>query len=268
MVRDIPPLREREVSTIEAGYKGLFGRVFRLAFDVYYERRNNFVPPPAVVTPNVFFEAGQVGEAGTLANYLGKYLSAQRAQELAVSIGGIAGSTSALGFPIATVAPEGALGGSTDVLLTFRNAGSLQRWGADIAAQWLPTEQWTFTTALSWTNKDLFLSRDTDGVSDLALNAPRERASFGVQHRDRARGLTTYLRGRYVAGFPMRGGVYNGNVPSHTTVDGGLAYRIAGRERMLMNVSVQNLLGRLHREFVGAPMLGRLVSVQVQYSTR
>jgi iron complex outermembrane receptor protein len=265
-VHDIRRLRERVVNTLETGYKGIFGEVLRLGFDVYYETRNNFVAAPIVETPNVFFEAGQVGQAGTLANYLARFMPADTAAKLATFIGGVAGSPILTGVPLGTVSPEGPLAGSTDLLITFRNSGTLRRWGTDVGAQWLPTQQWTLTGALSWTNKDFFPAAKTGGYSDLALNAPRYRGSLGVTHRDRARGLTTYLRGRYVAGFPMLSGVYSGEVPGYATVDGGLAYRLPSHERLLVTVNGQNLLGKIHREFIGAPMLGRMVVAQVQYS--
>jgi iron complex outermembrane receptor protein len=265
-VHDIRRLRERVVTTLETGYKGIFGEVLRLGFDVYYETRNNFVAAPIVETPNVFFEAGQVGQAGTLANYLARYMPADTAAKLANFIGGVAGSPILTGVPLGTVSPEGPLAGSTDLLITFRNSGTLHRWGADAGVQWLPTQQWTLTGAFSWTNKDMFRAAETGGYSDLALNAPPHRASLGVTHRDRARGLTTYLRGRYVAGFPMLSGVYIGDVPAYTTLDGGLAYRLPNHERLLVTVNAQNLLGNMHREFIGAPMLGRMIVAQLQYS--
>jgi iron complex outermembrane receptor protein len=265
-VRDIPPLRERVVNALEVGYKGIFGETLRIGFDVYYENHNNGIAAPAPVTPNVFFEAGDVGQTGTLANYLARFLPADTARALARLIGGVPGSADTTGVPLGTVAPEGPLGASPDVLFSFRNAGKLHRWGADVGAQWLPSAAWTLTAALSWTNKDFFPASETGGFSDLALNAPRRRASLGVTRRDNRRGLTTYLRGRYVAGFPMLSGVYSGNVPAYTTADAGFAYRLPGHERLLLTVSGQNVLGGSHREFIGAPMLGRLGVAQLQYS--
>ena len=107
---------------------------------------------------------------------------------------------------------------------------------------------------------------DVGGLSDIALNAPRRRISVGLQHRDRQRGLTTYVRARHALGFPMNSGVYIGDVPAYATADAGLAYRLPSHERMIVTVSAQNVLGKAHREFVGAPMLGRLVVAQLQYS--
>jgi iron complex outermembrane receptor protein len=267
-VRDVEPLRETRVTNLEVGYKGILAEHWRVAADVYYERRNDFIAPPTTSTPNVFYAAGRVGEGGTLANYLGKYLPPDDAQRLATLIGGVSGSSTATGFPVGTVTPDNPLTDSPDVILTFRNFGTLHRWGSDAAAQWLPTNEWTITAAYSWTNKDVFSRADLGGLSDIALNAPRNRVSIGVQHRDDTRGLTLWTRGRFNDAFPMNSGVYVGAVQSATVVDAGLAYRVRGRRDLVLTAAAQNLLDERHREFVGGALLGRVLTLQAEYTFR
>ena len=149
-------------------------------------------------------------------------------------------------------------------MLTFRNFGTLHRWGSDVAGQWLPTNAWTLTGALSWTNKDVFPRSEIGGFSDIALNSPRSRLSLGAQHRDDARGLTEWVRTRTTAGFPMSSGVYVGSVAGATVVDAGLAYRVRGRNDLVLTLAAQNLLDEQHREFVGGAMLGRAVTAQAE----
>jgi outer membrane receptor for ferrienterochelin and colicins len=267
-VRDVPRLRETTTNTVELGYKGVIDDRVQVAFDVYYERKENFIGPPIVETPNVFLEAGRVGEPGALATYLARYMSAADAQHSATLIGGIRGSSETPGAPVGTVAPEHWLAGSTDVLLTFRNFGALARWGADVAGQVKLSDELSVSAAYSWTSRDLFPRAEVGGFSDIALNAPANKASVIVQSRDPRRGLSMHVRGRYAAGFPMNSGVYVGRVESYALADVGFAYRLPRSPGVVVTASAQNVFNHQHREFLGAPVIGRAVFVQAQYTFR
>ncbi|MFL5613410.1 MAG: TonB-dependent receptor plug domain-containing protein [Gemmatimonadaceae bacterium] len=261
-VGDIPALRPTVTNTLEGGYKGRFGDRLQVAFDLYYEWRKDFIGPPQVITPTVFLDPG------TLATYLSKYMSAAAAADVAAKIAGINGSAATPGLPLGTVAPTGSLGGSADLLVTYRNFGSLHRAGSDIAAQWIVGAGLSLSGAYSWTNRVLWNRSEMNNISDVALNAPGDRASLALQMRDGARGFSTYLRVRHAGAFPMNSGVYVGNVAAYTLTDAGLSYRVPQRSDLLLTLSADNLLDARHREFVGAPEIGRLVLVQLQYSPR
>jgi iron complex outermembrane receptor protein len=261
-VTNIPALRPTVTNSIEAGYKGQAGDRFRLALDAYYEWRRDFIGPPQVITPSVFLDAA------SLTTYLANYVSAADAQRLATLIGGVSGSRATPGLPLGTVAPSGLLGGSPDVLVTYRNFGALHRVGSDVGAQWMLGGGLSVTGAYSWTNKVLWSRAELGGISDIALNAPGNRASLVVQERDGARGYSAYVRVRYAGAFPMNSGVYVGDVSAYTLADAGVAYRVPRRPDMLLTVTADNLLDHLHREFVGAPEIGRLVMAQIQYTIR
>lgn len=261
-VGDIPALRPTVTNTLEGGYKGRFGDALQVAFDLYYEWRKNFIGPPQVITPTVFLDPA------TLAAYLSKYMSAAAAADLAAKIGGANSSATMPGLPLGTVAPAGLFGGSADVLVTYRNFGALHRVGSDVAAQWMIRGGLSLSGAYSWTNKVLWSRGEMGGISDIALNAPGDRASLALQMRDGTRGYSTYLRIRHAGAFPMNSGVYVGNVAAYTLTDAGLSYRVARQSALLLTVSADNLFDARHREFVGAPEIGRLVLVQLQYTLR
>ena len=265
-IRDIAPLREQSTNTVELGYKGVLGGRVRLAADVYWEQKHNFIGPLLVETPNVFLEAGRVGEPGTLATYLAQFLPLEQAQVLAIGIGGISGSALAPGIPVGTVAPESGLTGGPDLVVTYRNFGTLDRWGADLAAEALLSDRVTLSATYSWTNKDLFPRSELGGFSDIALNAPENKGSLGLRYQNERTGLSGELRGRYVAGFPMNSGVYIGDVDEYTLADVVVAYRVPRVEGVILSLSAQNVFNDRHREFVGAPVLGRLVMAQAQYT--
>jgi iron complex outermembrane receptor protein len=261
-VGDIPALRPTVTNTLESGYKGQFGDRLRVALDLYYEWRKDFIGPPQVITPSVFLDES------TLAAYLAKYKPAAEAADLAHKIGNVSGSAALPGLPLGTIAPTGLLGGSSDVLVTYRNFGSLHRVGSDVAAQWVIGRGLSLSGAYSWTNKMLWSRGEMGGISEVALNAPGDRATLALQMRDGPRGYSTYVRMRHAGAFPMNSGVYVGNVAAYTLADAGLSYRVPRQSDLLFTVSADNLLDALHREFVGAPEIGRLVLVQLQYTLR
>ena len=267
-VRDIPALRETVTSTFEVGYKGELGERFRVALDVYHERKRNFIGSLVVETPNVFLDAGTVGQAGTLASYLAGFMPAVEAQQLALEIGGTPSSATNPGVALGTVSPDGELAGSPDLLLTYRNFGALSRWGMDGSADLSLTDVISVTGTYSWTTKNLFPASEVGGWADIALNAPRQKGSLALHLRHAPRGLSASLAGRYVEGFPMISGAFVGDVRSYTIADLGAAWRFGPRRDALLSASIQNLFDDRHREFVGAPALGRSGTLQVQYTLR
>ena len=267
-VRDIPPLRETLTNTIEAGYKGEISQRLRLALDVYYERKNNFIGSLVVETPNVFLETGAIDEPGTLAHYLARFMPAAEAQAAALLFGGQAGSADWPGIAAGTISPEGRLAGSHDVLLTYRNFGSLSRWGADAAGEISITDVVSVNATYSWTTKNLFPRSDVGGWADIALNAPKQKASLATHLRDADRGVSMSLSGRWVEGFPMNSGSFVGFVRSYAIADAGAAVRLGRGRNTLLSLSVQNLFDDQHREFVGAPVLGRSAMFQLQHTIR
>jgi outer membrane receptor for ferrienterochelin and colicins len=69
---------------------------------------------------------------------------------------------------------------------------------------------------------------------------------------------------RHQDGFPVASGPYAGDVPSFTQVDVGAGYDFSRTIRGLRaDVLVQNVLDDKHREFIGAPLIGRMALVRV-----
>lgn len=64
---------------------------------------------------------------------------------------------------------------------------------------------------------------------------------------------------------PSAVGRHVGRVSSYTVSDASIAYRVRERN-MIFSLSAQNVFDNLHREFIGAPQLGRLVYLQTQYT--
>ncbi|HVF38435.1 MAG TPA: TonB-dependent receptor, partial [Gemmatimonadaceae bacterium] len=228
-------------------------------------RKNNFIGPLAVATPNVFFDAGTVGAPRTLATYLARYLPAAQAQQIATLVGGVSGSSAATGIPVGTVAPEHELTSDASIVLTYRNFGALTRWGSDLGTRLTLTDRFALTGTYSFTSKDLFPKATVGGLSDIALNAPRNKGTIGLHFSDDRAGTSASVVARHVAGFPMNSGVYIGEVEPYTVANLQAAYRIP-RADVSLSLNIQNVLNAQHREFVGAPVLGRFMILQAEYT--
>jgi outer membrane receptor for ferrienterochelin and colicins len=249
-VRDVDPLRPSITNTYEVGYNGLIANTIRLAADVYYEKKNDFVGPLIVETPNIFYDST------SLRTYLTPFVGAANARALAVAVSQI---------PVGTVAPTNSpLTADSDLVLTYRNFGDLKRWGADVAFQAIVTEQWSVTGSYSWVNKNFFPRSEVGGISDVALNAPKNKASLGAVYRQHPHGVTVDVRGRWVEGFPMNSGVFIGSIDSYRLLDATVAYRFPFARNTILSLNVQNVFDDKHQEFIGAPDLGRLLLTQLQ----
>ncbi len=256
-VNDIPRLLPTITNSFEAGYKGLIGNRFLFETSAYRIQRKNFIAPLSVATPNVFLSTS------SLAAYLGRFLPAATAAQLAASIGGVDGNRQAPGIPLGTVGPSGQFGG-TDILLTYRNVGDVSFWGADLSGEYAASGRLTVRGSYSWMSENYFTSTRA-GEPDLSTNTPRHKALLSARYHQAPRDLSVELRGRYVDGFRMSDGVWRGDVPSFGVVDLESGVALPAAKDVRLTVTVQNVLDNRHSEFVGAPVLGRLALARMQY---
>lgn len=242
-VQDVPQIQPTITNTFEVGYKGILGDRVVGTIDAYYTKIEDFVGPLRVETPNVFFDPT------TLAAYLanpGFGLSMQQVQDLTTAIAGI---------PVGTVTPSNS-NDSGDLILTYRNFGEVDLTGIDLGLQFNFNDYWSTYLTYSWVSDDLF--ENLDGVGDIALNAPTNKASAMLRYGDEEVGLDTGVRVRYTDGFPVNSGVFVGEVNSYSLLDLDATWRLPGLENTSLGLDVLNVLDHQHREFVGVPELGRV----------
>ncbi len=256
----VNPMESTIHTTIEGGYKGLLGGRVLLSADVYRANIQNFVGPLRVETPNVFLDPTSTGafvfhrltpliQAGVLTEGQVRGIIAQLAQ-----------------VPIGTVVPDQSE--DHNLMVTYRNFGDVDYWGADLAAQILLSDRFRVNANYSFQSEDCFDDNqdgDCTGLHDIALNAPRHKGSLGFTFDDRASGLTLQSRVRMTGGFPMNSGVYIGEVEQYQVVDASVGYELPFRRGTRLSLTANNVLDNMHREFVGAPKIGRLLLLRVQY---
>lgn len=260
-VPDLKPIDPTITNTIEVGYKGIAAERFLLGVDVYYSIVEDFIGPLDIETPNVFLEPAsltaflgpRLGAAlGPLAPLLAQLgLTAEQVAQIIIE--GLAR------VPLGSVTPDNTTGGPADLLLTYKNfEDNLDLWGIDLGATFLATDWLSLTGSYSFASKNFFEDED------VALNAPKHKASLGAEYRNERRGLTVELRGRFVDAFPVQTGEFAGRVPSYVVFDGNLTYRPAFARSTDITVTGLNILDNDHREMVGAPEIGRLLLVRLR----
>ena len=272
-VVDVAPIKQTTSQTIEAGYKGVFNNRVLLAVDAYYTTKKDFVGPlvletPFVLVPNLTQDltaaiaSGIAGNA-PLAGALG-LMGLPPEMVAGLMVGLAADQLPSASTPIAIVQPEEnnpGVGTAPELLLTYRNYGDIAFWGTDISTQINVNDQLSLFGNLSYVSDDLFEGDELgEGDTDLklALNASTVKAKGGFKYTHDS-GLSLNASGRYTKGFPVLSGPYVGDLESYFLLDVGMGYDFSQYAPGLrFDVMVQNALDDRHREFIGAPLIGRM----------
>ena len=277
---DIDPIRQTVSRSIEVGYKGLLGEKVLLAIDGYYARRKNFIGSLQTRTPFVLVPSlgtdlvrdiktgldGNAVIAGSLALF---NLTTEQAAQLLVDLAG--GDLPSATTPVAIVQPvenNAGVGQTPEIMLSYPNFGNISYLGADLSLQVLASEYLSLFGNMSWLSDNYFDASEVGNASgqdvELSMNSPSFKFKLGGEYRAGG-GWSVNLSGRYINGFKVLSGPYVGDVESYFVLDlgGGYAFRNSGLRADLV---VNNLLDSSHREFVGAPKLGRIAIGRLTYA--
>lgn len=276
-VQDIEKIHPTITQTLEVGYKGVINNRLVLAGDFYRTHMTDYILPLWIFTPSVFLDGESLGSA--LSRGIDAYLSDPANAQLAglitlldqPELGGNGNGDhldemngyvdqivdGAAMIPFGTITPEQA-SDPTAVALTYRNFGDVTIYGADLGFSYFPNRSWVVTGTYSFINEHLF--ENVESLGDVPLNAPKHKFSGGVTFRPVKWPLTLGGKISYRGAFPMLDGVYGGPIDSYTLVDVNASY---GLSPLTFSVEADNLLNNRYRSFVGAPYIGRLLSVGV-----
>jgi outer membrane receptor for ferrienterochelin and colicins len=271
-VQNIAPIKPTITNNFELGYKGIIGEKLLLTVDIYHTKIKDFVGPLKIETPSVFANGDSLSKA--LATELRADPNAVATLQqfgltpeiFAAVFAGFVGSV-----PLAIISPQ-ELKNGTEVMQTYRNFGQVSLNGMDVTLSFFATPKWTFSGNYSFVTKNglnifkrpnrVFVS-NLDGIANLALNAPGNKAALSIQYRAPEHGYDVELRGRYTDGFPMEAGAYAGEIQTYTIFDLNLGYDLPFSKNTHFALNVQNLLDKEHLEFIGAPILGRLMMARL-----
>jgi iron complex outermembrane receptor protein len=228
-----------------------------------------------VETPTV--HASESGLAATLAAEMAKNpQSVATLQQLGLTPQVLAGLMA--GFlktvPVGIISPVEIKSG-TEITQTSRNFGEVSLNGMDVSLSFYVTSKLAVSGNYSFVTKNGFnifkrpnriFYNNLDGIANLALNSPGNKAALAVQYRSPERGYDVELRGRYVEGFPMESGAYAGEIQTYTVCDLNFGYDLPFSKNTRFSLNVNNLFDQKHLEFIGAPILGRLIMTRLTQS--
>jgi iron complex outermembrane receptor protein len=166
------------------------------------------------------------------------------------------------GIPFGTVSPQEALDPEA-VLVTFRNFGDITLYGADLAVTLRLGSRWLAGGNISYISKNLF-EKSAGLPHDIYLNSPKFKFGLSARYSDSRRSLEIGGRLRFVDDFKMYGPFIGTTVKSYAIVDLNVNKGLVYGTRI--SLTIQNALDNRHREFVGAPKLGRLTIVRLTKS--
>jgi len=284
---DVAPLKQTTTQTFEAGYKGTIADRVRITVDGYYEHKEDFVGPQRVESPLAYIQeqalasdvGGRLGQIfgstsdptvqGLLSTLQSSGIPPSQVAELMAGVvgSGLNHTPTAVVQPDQQLLPNGGTAEQVGALLTYRNFGEVDYWGVDASIEVDLTETATVFGNVSYVSDDFFSNEEldeTDTSLSLALNAPSLKVKGGFDYGLPA-GFSIGATAQYAEGFPVRSGVYVGDVETYTLLDVRAAYNIPAIPGLSLSFTGKNVLDNVHREFVGAPPLGRMIMGRLTY---
>lgn len=263
VLEDVPAGVPTRTDAIELGIRTVLDDRLMVGLDVYNLRIRDRLTPTAIESPLVL--APQLG--ADLASALSSSMDASLA-EAVVSLGLEQGLLPTADSPVAIVEPatnDTPPGTVPEILLTYRNVGSLSAWGADLTLEYLYSDQWTFYAAASWASDDLYDYKElglSQEILEVALNAPTKKAKFGADYNQGPWAVA--LHGRYNGEFRANSGIYQGQVDSYFVLDLTTHWDASSLyDGLRFDLSAKNVLNNRHREFFAAPVMGRFAAFRV-----
>ena len=282
-VDDVPGVRESYTESYEVGWQGVLANRIRLSAALYYTKKNDFVSPLLLQTPMFRYNATDVSAyldtalpapletllyLGFLQQGLDQATAAAMAAGASAQIkGGIAA------IPTGVVSSEEVATRGPDMIVTYRNVGDVDLWGADLGLSWFMTDDWTLNGSYSHVSKDYF---EIGTGLYTSLNAPKDKATLAVAYRNGLKGFNGEARVRHTAEFPAEsagyvgtacieggktGGVFEEDcVEAATLFDINLGYQIP-TTNATVQFAVTNLFNTDYRSFVGVPYIGRFATL-------
>ncbi|MDH3272211.1 MAG: TonB-dependent receptor [Gemmatimonadota bacterium] len=243
---DVDPTRESVTQTFELGWTGRLAERVKIATDVYYTKKNDFVSPLLVQTPLLFLDQP------SMQAYLTPFLGAPTATAL---------STGAAQIPLGVVGSDDSGGRGPELILSYRNVGEVDFWGGDIAMEVLLSDEFLLNLMYSHVTKDEF---EIDDGTPITLNAPRNKGAIGLAYRGSENGVSASTRLRFTGSFTAASAGFVGDVDKYAIVDVTAGYEIPNTPATLQ-LTISNLFNADYQSYVGVPQIGRFSMLAVRY---
>ncbi len=275
-------ITESYTETFEAGWQGLVGNKFALSADVYFTKKNDFISPLIIQNPLLLLKGEDVGvmlqdqmAPILIPQLMGMGLTYEQAlAQVTATITTLAGGIGQI--PVGVASSSGVPSQEADIVVSYKNVGDVDYWGADVGFNWYIDDKFTLSGSYSHVSEDWF---EIEGGAPIALNAPKDKGSFGLAYRNARTGFNGEARFRFSSEFPAESAGYVGTecrventgayfgeecVDRATLVDVNFGYKIPNSPAELQ-VAVTNLFNSPYRSFVGVPEIGRFAIVRMKY---
>jgi iron complex outermembrane receptor protein len=258
-VKNVESIEPTIHNNFEIGYRGIISNKLLFTVDVYRAHIENFVSDIGSINYTTH-AVRPVAGALLIEEMVDRGIPRPVAEGVVNQLFDPASPNNLARAPLGVITPEQVLS-DVEITASYRNFGNIWLTGSDLSFTYYATQNWNFSGNYSYVNHDIF--RNVDGIQDVALNAPQHKAGLSIQYRAPKRGYEAELRSRYIEGFPMDSGDYRGEVQTYTLVDFNFGYDLPFSSGTRLSLNVQNIFDNRHREFIGAPILGRLIMTRL-----
>ncbi len=294
---DIAPLKKTTTTTVELGYTGVFenvGKGLVINIDGYYANKKDFVGPLLMETPFVIVPGLADGLETSLSDGISNnpalagglaQLGVSPETAAALVVGLVSGSLPAAVGIVEPSDNAATPGRSPELLLSYRNFGKISYSGVDVAFELQASNTLSLFGNASFVSDDFFDSEELDEEGtdlSVALNAPKVKGRLGGQFTSPS-GFYFNVAGRYTDEFAIQSGPYVGvtcrlNLPgnqeddcldSYFLLDVGAGFVFKNQlDGLRFGITVNNVLDNEHKQFIGAPTIGRMAIARLTYTIK
>jgi iron complex outermembrane receptor protein len=219
LARGNPSLKVEKITGYEVGYKGVFfdKKVF-VTIDGYFNQAKDFITDLLQGVNSLYPYNPPAG--------LAEYLRTR--------------------IPGITV-----VNGKPAVVVSYTNAGKVDEKGVEVGFNYYVDDE--FMINGNWTWYD-FKVKEQQAGDILLPNAPKHKFAAGWTW-SRPDGIDLSMSARNVQPFRWAAGVFAGDVPAYTIVNGSFGYRISKNYRL--GITVNNLFDKKMYQLFGGSVIGR-----------
>ncbi len=232
-IQNINGLQNIETITYELGYKGIVGKNLFVTVDAYRSDIKNLLGPTLLISPAVMLNSEELIDyvgpiiqqnledndalAGILVDLIDTSEEAGGNNNGRVDDEFISIITEAVAnLPIGSITPTSL--DSPTMVLASTNIGDVTVYGVDLSANLYLSEKLKISSTYSYVDKDSIAVPGAQ-FGYVALNAPRHKASIGLNYDVDKYGVNLGSRFRWYDSFPINSGSFVGRVPAHHELD-------------------------------------------------
>jgi outer membrane receptor for ferrienterochelin and colicins len=242
-----PHLVPQRMTSYEVGYRGQFGRRVFITLDAYRAHIEHFLTgslPAGTTGVNPDFKPWTAPPEVPVAS---------RAEVEAAVLSALAALDRKGTIPNGLTRLAD---GTTAVVLSFGNAGTVDEWGLELGTSVSITSALTFSASYTWYDFAIRQNLALNVGNVLVPNTPRNKGSVALSYSGR-QGITLEVDARIVSRYHWRSGIWIGDVPASQIVNLNAGYRINPHLRVYADAT--DVFDQRRFQVYGGAVIGRCV---------